>query len=97
MNECYPLYGLVICGCCQAPLGFGFGISQHVNCPKCFSINRVPLEPVKSYESIGDPPQRTQPRGGAREEERELEGGNRMGGFEAEDLEYVGFEKEKRE
>jgi len=55
MNECFPLYGVFTCGNCQANVGFGFGVSESVKCPKCLSINRVPLEPVKKYESVSQP------------------------------------------
>lgn len=53
MNECYPLYGVAVCGVCKARVGFGFGTSHYVKCPTCASISRVPLEPIKNYESIG--------------------------------------------
>ena len=53
MNECYPLYGVVICGCCQSKLGFGFGMSEYVKCTKCGSLMKVPLEAEKHYEGVG--------------------------------------------
>lgn len=52
MNECYPLFGVVVCGCCHSRFGFGFGVGEYVKCPKCVSVNRVPLEPRKEYRSV---------------------------------------------
>jgi hypothetical protein len=51
MNECEPLYGVFICGCCEAKICFGFGTSEFIKCVKCSSVNRVPSEPVKKYQA----------------------------------------------
>lgn len=55
MNECEPLYGVFICGFCQTKVCFGFGISTMIKCPKCKSINKVPTEAKKNYESLPKP------------------------------------------
>jgi phage FluMu protein Com len=89
MNECYPLYGIVICGCCQAKFGFGFGMSEYVKCPKCSSVNKVPLEPKKQYQSASilssenmggypmEPERARGPRGREHEEEEYFQAGSR--------------------
>ena len=49
MNECYPLYGLFICGRCQTSVCYPYGTSELIKCTRCFTVNKVPIEPQKKY------------------------------------------------
>lgn len=42
MNECFPLYGLFICGCCQGKVCYPYGTSDMIRCTRCGTVNRVP-------------------------------------------------------
>ena len=51
MNECYPLYGLFVCGSCQRKVCYPYGTSEMIRCTCCGTVNKVPTEPQKRYKT----------------------------------------------
>ena len=51
MNQCFPLYGLFICGRCKTNVCYPYGTSEFIKCTKCSTVNRVPIEPQKKYKN----------------------------------------------
>lgn len=50
MNECFPLYGIFICGQCKTNVCYPYGTSEFIKCTKCGIVNKVPTEPQKHYK-----------------------------------------------
>ena len=71
MSECYPLYGMFICGSCQGKVCYPYGTSDMIKCTRCQTINKVPIEPKKKY--VSQPPIDQAPVNKKEEEKKQAE------------------------